>query len=92
MSENRWNQPGVPHKGWQCVDVVDLRAEGETADTFFAIFGLFFSQFLSLFSVSAMSAHRTRSSIHAGLRASGCNRCLVGFGDRLRTQSVTNFG
>ena len=32
MSENRWNQPGVPHKGWQCVDVVDLRAEGETAD------------------------------------------------------------
>ena len=32
MSENRWDQPGVPHKGWHCVDVVDLRADGEPAD------------------------------------------------------------
>ena len=23
---------GVPHKGWRCVDVVDLRADGESAD------------------------------------------------------------
>jgi hypothetical protein len=26
------DQPGVPHKGWHCVDVVDLRADGEPAD------------------------------------------------------------
>jgi hypothetical protein len=23
-----WNQPGIPHKGWQCLDVVDVR-DGE---------------------------------------------------------------
>lgn len=32
MSGNRWDQAGVPHKGWHCVDVVDLRADGEPAD------------------------------------------------------------
>src|SRR6218665_2618447 len=32
MSAGRWDQLGVPHKGWRCVDVVDLRADGETAD------------------------------------------------------------
>ena len=32
MSGNRWDQSGVPHKGWHCVDVVDLRADGESAD------------------------------------------------------------
>lgn len=32
MSGNRWDQPGVPHKGWHCVDVVDLRADVESAD------------------------------------------------------------
>ncbi len=32
MSGSRWDQPGVPHKGWRCVDVVDLRANGEPAD------------------------------------------------------------
>ncbi len=32
MSGNRWDQPGVPHEGWHCVDVVDLRADGESAD------------------------------------------------------------
>jgi hypothetical protein len=32
MSGTRWDQPGVPHKGWHCVDVVDLRADGEPAD------------------------------------------------------------
>ena len=31
MSGNRWDQPGVPHKGRQCVDEDDLRADGETA-------------------------------------------------------------
>lgn len=32
MSGNPWGQPGVSHKGWHCVDVVDLRAGGESAD------------------------------------------------------------
>ena len=32
VSGNRWGQSGVPHKGWHCVDVVDLRADGESAD------------------------------------------------------------
>ena len=32
MSGNRWEHPDVPHKGWRCVDVVDLRADGESAD------------------------------------------------------------
>ena len=32
MSGNRWDTAGVPHKGWTCVDVVDLRADGEPAD------------------------------------------------------------
>lgn len=32
VSGNRWDQPLVPHKGWHCVDVVDLRADGESAD------------------------------------------------------------
>ena len=32
MSGGRWDQSGVPHKGWDCVDVVDLRADGGPAD------------------------------------------------------------
>ena len=32
MSGSRWDQPGVPHKGWHCLDVVDLRADGGPAD------------------------------------------------------------
>jgi hypothetical protein len=32
MSGNQWDQPGIPHKGWKCVDVVDLRGGGESAD------------------------------------------------------------
>ncbi len=32
MSKNQWDQPGVPHKGWRCVDVVDIRGGGESAD------------------------------------------------------------
>lgn len=31
MSGSRWDQLGVPHKGWHCVDVVDLRADGGLA-------------------------------------------------------------
>lgn len=27
-----WETPGVPHKGWTCVDVVDLNPDGEPAD------------------------------------------------------------
>jgi len=32
MNGNRWDTAGVPHKGWTCVDVIDLRADGEPAD------------------------------------------------------------
>jgi hypothetical protein len=32
VSGSRWDQLGVPHKGWHCEDVVDLRAGGESAD------------------------------------------------------------
>jgi hypothetical protein len=26
---NYWNTPGVPHKGWHMVDVIDVRADGQ---------------------------------------------------------------
>jgi len=26
---NQWSSSGVPHKGWTCIDVIDLRANGE---------------------------------------------------------------
>jgi len=29
---NLWDQPGVPHKGWRCIDVIDIRADGSSAD------------------------------------------------------------
>jgi hypothetical protein len=29
---NKWNTPGVPHKGWSCVEVYDLRGEGQSAE------------------------------------------------------------
>lgn len=29
MTGNRWSSAGIPHKGWTCVDVIDLRANGE---------------------------------------------------------------
>lgn len=29
---NRWDQPGVPHKGWRCVSVYDVRESGSTPD------------------------------------------------------------
>jgi len=32
MSENRWDKVGIPHKGWTCIDVVDLRGDGSDAD------------------------------------------------------------
>lgn len=28
IAANRWDQPDVPQRGWHCVDVVDLRADG----------------------------------------------------------------
>ena len=38
MSGAHWNQEGIPHKGWQCVDVIDLRGDGESAeDTEYAV-------------------------------------------------------
>ena len=27
-----WSKPGVPHKGWLCVDVYDVRADGASAE------------------------------------------------------------
>lgn len=27
-----WNKPDVPHKGWKCLDVVDVRGDGEAED------------------------------------------------------------
>lgn len=29
---NRWDQPGIPHREWRCIDVIDLCPEGESAD------------------------------------------------------------
>lgn len=29
---NLWDKPGVPHKGWSCVDVIDIRGFGQDAD------------------------------------------------------------
>lgn len=32
-----WSQSGVPHRGWQCIDVIDLRPHGQRAeDTVYA--------------------------------------------------------
>ena len=33
---SRWDQPGVPHKGWTCVDVVDLRGDDDVEDAQYA--------------------------------------------------------
>lgn len=33
---NRWNLPGVPHKGWLCEDVIDLRGDDSADDTDYA--------------------------------------------------------
>ena len=27
-----WNKQGIPHKGWQCVDVFDLREDAKSID------------------------------------------------------------
>ena len=32
MSGSQWDQPGIPHKGWKCIDVIDVRGGGESAD------------------------------------------------------------
>ena len=29
---NRWDKRGIPHKGWHCVDVIDLRPDGGPID------------------------------------------------------------
>ena len=29
---NLWDKPGVPHKGWTCVGVYDVRGDGSSAD------------------------------------------------------------
>lgn len=29
---NNWNKPGIPHKGWQLVDVYDVRENGESVE------------------------------------------------------------
>lgn len=29
---SQWNTPNVPHKGWKCLDVVDVRGGGESED------------------------------------------------------------
>jgi len=29
---NLWDQPDVPHKGWHCIDVQDLREDGSSAE------------------------------------------------------------
>lgn len=29
---NYWNQPGIPHKGWLLIDVIDVREEGQAAE------------------------------------------------------------
>lgn len=30
----KWNLPGVPHKGWRCVDCLDLGEDDNSADIF----------------------------------------------------------
>lgn len=32
MSGNLWNTAGIPHKGWWCVEVIDLRADGTPSE------------------------------------------------------------
>ena len=32
VSGNQWDQPGIPHGGWTCIDVIDLRAGGASAE------------------------------------------------------------
>jgi len=32
MSQNRWDQLNIPHKGWNCDDVIDLREDGSSVD------------------------------------------------------------
>ena len=29
---DRWNQPGIPHKGWKCREVVDVRGDDEPSE------------------------------------------------------------
>lgn len=29
----KWSKEGLPHKGWQCLDVIDLAENTETGDS-----------------------------------------------------------
>ena len=29
----KWNKEGLPHKGWQCLDVIDLAERAESGDS-----------------------------------------------------------
>lgn len=29
---NHWNQPGIPHKGWRLLDVIDIREDGQPVE------------------------------------------------------------
>lgn len=29
---NRWDKPDIPHKGWTCADMFDVRADGESVE------------------------------------------------------------
>lgn len=29
---NLWREPGVPHKGWHCIDVIDVREDGSSPE------------------------------------------------------------
>lgn len=37
LMTHKWNQKGVPHKGWRCVDVMDLAADGPIDDSDYAV-------------------------------------------------------
>lgn len=34
---NRWDQKGIPHKGWECEGVIDLRGDDAAEDTAYAV-------------------------------------------------------
>ncbi|MBI4968150.1 MAG: hypothetical protein HZC25_08550 [Rhodospirillales bacterium] len=29
---NHWSIPNIPHKGWTCIDVIDVRGDGQSTD------------------------------------------------------------
>ena len=38
--EKLWNRSGIPHKGWQCADVIDLRDDDSEAEDTTAHYGV----------------------------------------------------